>query len=36
VPVFPPSLNDVDFLTLPAPLDPLDIDRLDTGNEDDL
>ncbi len=36
VPVIPPSLNNVDFLALPVPLDPLDIDRLDTGNEDDL
>ncbi len=36
VPVIPPSLDNVDFLTLPAPLDPLDIDRLNTGNEDDL
>jgi len=36
VPVVPPSTSNLDILTLPVPLDPLDIDRLDTGNEDDL
>ena len=36
VPELPQNLNNFDLLTMPQPLDPLDIDRLNTGNEDDL
>jgi fibronectin-binding autotransporter adhesin len=36
IPVLPPSVNSVELLPLAPPGDPLDIDRVNTENEDDL